>query len=414
MNLFKTSFYSAISQATTVAVGLISVKIVAAQIGPQGVALQGQFINSTAIMAIFASGAIGAGVIKYLAEYTGDKAQQLKVLRAAFTVTFCTSIVLAFIPVIFSRWFAVNTLKNESYTSAYWIYGLFLPLISFNTLFSFILNGLKKIPGLTFVNIFTSIVNVIFLIFLANQYGVHGVLMAASFVSGLVFLVHLYLFSKYKWFPLKALKPAWDKDIMVKFFKFSTMTLLAGFGMPVAQILIRDRIIAQLGLTDAGYWQTVTRISDFYLSFLVAVLSVYFLPKLAGLKEDSEIKKEIFQTGKYIFPAIIVMALTIWLGKDLIIKYLLTDKFLPVRNLFHYQLLGDIFKVGGWMLSNILWAKALTRKYLMIDGFILVMYVLISFLCIHYFGLIGAPLGFFITYVLYFLIMIGANKKYLV
>ena len=107
------------------------------------------------------------------------------------------------------------------------------------------------------------------------------------------------------------------------------------------------------------------------------------------------------------------MTTGIWLGRDLIIKYLLTPAFIPARNLFHFQLLGDIFKVGGWMLSNILWAKAMTRKYLLIDGTTMVFYALISSLCIQQYGVIGATMGFFITYVLYFIVMAIANRKYL-
>ncbi|MEO7445657.1 MAG: O-antigen translocase [Ferruginibacter sp.] len=412
MNIFKTSAYSAMSQATSLAVGLISVKVVASQIGPDGLALQGQFINFTSIMIIFATGAIGAGVIKYLAEYTGNAAMQLKVIRTAITTTFTCSLLAAIVTLVMSRWVAMHTLKDDSYTSVYWIYAIFLPLLSFNTLFSFILNGLKKIQILTFVNIFTSIVNLIFLILLANSYKIYGVLVAASFVSLLVFAVHIYFFSRYKWFPLRDLKPQWDKEFAVKLFKFSTMSILAGFGMPFAQMLIRDRLIEHISLTDAGYWQTVTRISDFYLSFLVSVLSIYLLPKLAELKKDEEIKHEIWQTAKYIFPLIIVMTLTIYMGKDLLIKYLLTEEFLPARSLFKYQLLGDVFKVGGWILSNILWAKAMTRKYLIVDGFFLVMYVVISYACINYYGLIGATIGFLITYIFYFIIMVAVNRKF--
>ena len=87
MNLFKTSIYSGISQATSVAVGLISVKIVASKIGPEGIALQGQFINSTAILSIISGASIGAGVIKYLAEYKENKDEQLKIIKAAITIT---------------------------------------------------------------------------------------------------------------------------------------------------------------------------------------------------------------------------------------------------------------------------------------------------------------------------------------
>ena len=414
MNLFKTSIYSGLSQATSVAVGLISVKIVASKIGPEGIALQGQFINSTAILSIISGAAIGAGVIKYLAEYKEDKDEQLKIIKAAITITAVSCIIVSLIPIIGAYWFAEHMLKDSKYISVYWIYGAFLPFITFNTLFSFILNGLKKIPALTFVNIFTSIINLIFLILLSKSYGVYGVLITASIISFFVFLLHLYFFYKNKWFSILALRPLWDKEIYTKFFKFSAMSLLAGLGMPFIQIIIRDKIIHTSGLTDAGYWQTVTRISDFYLSFLISVLSVYFLPKLSELKENHEIRKEIFQTGKVIIPAIILMSTIIWLGKDLLIKYLLTEKFLPTRPLFFFQLLGDIFKVGGWMLSNILWAKALTKKYLLIDTFSLLLYVGISYLCISQFGLWGSTFGFFVTYLIYFLIMCVANRKYLV
>lgn len=413
MNLFKTSVYSSLAQATSVVVGLMSVKIVASKIGPEGVALQGQFLNSTAILSILASGATGAGVIKYLAEYSDNKELQLKIIKGAFTITLFCSLIIAIIPIIFSNWFSVNTLKDTQYNSVYLIYGIFLPLISFNSLFSYILNGLRKIPSLTFINIFTSLINIIFLILLSQHYAIYGVLVCASFVSAVIFTAHLFIFIKYKWFSIIELIPSWDKNIMVKLFKFSSMSLLAGFGMPFAQILIRNKIISKMDITQAGYWQMVTRISDFYLSFIVAVLSVYFLPKLSELKRTEDMKNEIYKTSKFIFPIIICIAFTIWLGRDLIIKYLLTYKFIAIRDLFHYQLIGDIFKVGGWMLSNILWAKAMTKKYLIIDGFSLLIYVVVSFICIEYFGLIGATIGFLITYLLYFLLMVVANKKYL-
>lgn len=413
MNLVKTSAYSALSQATTVIVGLLSVKIVASEIGPEGLALQGQFLNSTAILAIFGSGAIGAGVIKYLSEYSDNRELQLRVIRSAITITLGCSALMALFTIAMAGWFSVHALKNSGFQSVYWIYGLFLPLICFNFLFAYVLNGLKKIPALTAANIFTSIVNLVLIVCLATNYGVYGVLITSSMVSIFVFALHIYFFLRFKWFPLKELKPRWDKEIFLKLFRFSSMSMLAGFGMPFVQILIRDKLIKTSGLVEAGYWQTVSRISDFYLSFLVAVLSVYFLPKLSGLKKDEEIRSELFQTGKYIFPFIIIMTTGIWLGRDLIIKYLLTKEFEPARNLFHFQLMGDIFKVGGWMLSNILWAKAMTKKYLLIDGTTMLFYALISSLCIDQYGVIGATMGFFITYVLYFIVMAAVNRKYL-
>ena len=85
------------------------------------------------------------------------------------------------------------------------------------------------------------------------------------------------------------------------------MSVMAGFIAPLAQIFVRDKIINDFGFNAAGQWQTVSRISDFYLSFVISVLSVYYLPKLSELKEISEVKKEIYATLKLVIPVVILL-----------------------------------------------------------------------------------------------------------
>ena len=413
MDIIKTSIYSGISQAVNIIAGLLAVNIIAGRIGPEGVALQGQYLNSITIISIFATGSITIGVIKYLAEYHDDKALQLRVIRTGLAITILCCLVTAAACILFSKPLAVQAFKDPEYNSVYWLFGLFLPLTALNGLFTSILNGLKKIPYLTLINITISVVNVITLLILSKYLGIYGVLIAANFVNLIVFIVHLVLLNKYKWFSIRSLKPSWDKEISIKLFKFSVMSVMAGFIAPLAQLFVRNKLIDTYGLNAAGQWQAVTRISDFYLSFVIAVLSVYYLPKLSELKEISEIRREIYSTLKLVLPVVILLAFSIWLTRDLIIRFLLTDKFLATRNLFHFQLIGDVFKIVGWMLSYILWAKAMTRKYLIIDGFSFVMYILISIACINYFGIIGATIGFCITYIIYFITMAIANRKYL-
>ncbi|HUS03586.1 MAG TPA: O-antigen translocase [Chitinophagaceae bacterium] len=413
MNLFRTSFYSGISQAVNIITGLLAVKIIAGRIGPEGVALQGQYLNSISIISIFASGSITIGVIKYLAEYYNDKERQLRVIRTALAITIMCCLLTATVCILLAKPLAVQAFKDEEYTSVYWLFGLFLPLTALNGLFSATLNGLKKIPYLTLVNIIISIVNVISLLILSKYFGVYGVLIAANFVNLIVFIIHLVLLNKYKWFSIQSLQPIWDKEISIKLFKFSLMSLMAGFIVPLAQMFIRNKLIDSFGFNAAGQWQTVTRISEFYLSFVIAVLSVYYLPKLSELQEKSDIKREIYSTLKFVLPIVILIAFSIWFARDMIIRYLLTDKFLATRNLFHFQLIGDVFKIVGWMLSYILWAKAMTRKYLIIDGLSFFMYIIASIICINYFGLIGATIGFCVTYIIYFITMAIVNRKYL-
>jgi len=413
MNIIKVSFYTAVSQATSILVGLVAVKIVAAQIGPEGVALQSQFLNSTIFFYILSTGAINSGTIKYLSEYFTDKQKQLKVIRVSLTISIVCSVIFGIASLALSNLLAKKALFDPSLSSAYLLYGLFLPITALNFILSSILNGLREIKYLTIINVVTSIINLIFLILFSNSFQLYGILIYANFSNVIIFILHLFLISKYKWFYFSELKPLVDKDLVLKLFSFSLMAIFAAFIGPLTQIIIRNRLIDNFGLTKAGEWQTVMRISDFYLSFLTGVLSVYLLPKLSSLSETRLIKSELLKTAKLVFPTVILLTLAIWLCRDLIIKILLTNKFIGIRELFNFQLLGDVFKIGGWGLSMVLWAKAQTKMYLIVDSVSLLIYLGVTLVCINYFATIGATIGFCISYFIYFITMIILNKKYL-
>lgn len=413
MNLFKVSFYSALSQATSILVGIVAVKILAVQIGPEGVALQSQFLNSIIFFYILSTGAINTGTIKYLSEHFDDKAKQLQIMRVSLTICLICSVFFGLILAAFARPLATSALLNEDYKGAYIFYAFFLPVTALNFMFSSILNGLRLIPYLTIVNIFTSIINLILLILFSMSLKLYGILIYANFANAIIIFVHIYFLNKYKWFSLFRLKPLFIKEWAARLFSFSLMAIFAACVAPVAQIIIRNKLISEFGLAQAGEWQTVVRISDFYLSFLTGVLSVYLLPKLSSLSADKLIKAEVLKTAKLVMPLVVLLTLGIWFSRDLIIKILLTEKFSGIKELFNFQLIGDVFKMGGVGLSMILWAKARTKTYLVVDSLTLLLYLGVTIFCINYFGTIGATIGFAISYLIYFVIMMVINRRYI-
>ncbi|MEO7562944.1 MAG: O-antigen translocase [Ferruginibacter sp.] len=413
MNLFKVSFYSAISQATSIIVGLVAVKILAVQIGPEGVALQSQFLNSTIFFYILSTGAINSGTIKYLSQYFKDKPRQLQVIRVSLTICIICSVLFGLSLAALSGTLAKKALMNLSFKNAYLLYGLFLPITALNFILSSILNGLREIKYLTLINIATSVINLVFLILFANTFNLYGILIYVNFANLLIFILHLFLINKYRWFSFYALKPLFNRELVLKLFNFSLMSIFAACIAPLSQIIIRNKLINDYGLTRAGEWQTVMRISDFYLSFLTGVLSIYLLPKLSSLSQTKQIKAELLRTAKLVFPIVIILTLTIWLCRDLIIHILLTDKFRGIKELFNFQLMGDVFKIGGWGLSMVLWAKAQTKLYLIVDSISLLIYLGVTILCINYFATMGATIGFCISYFIYFITMVFLNRKYL-
>jgi PST family polysaccharide transporter len=413
MKLIKTTIYTSSSQVITILSGIITVKVVASKIGPEGVSLVGQFQNISTIMVLIATLAIGQGVIKYLAEYSYNKNKQHLVIKTGLWMVIISSLLIAAILLFCSKALSIYSFKRADYSSVYVLFSIFLPLVSFNAFANCVLNGLKYISYFTLVNITASIINLIITIILANKLGVYGVLISTNFVNLFLLFFNLFIFNKYSPFSFSSLKFGLDKPILIALLKFSSMGFLAGFGLPFCQLLIRNKLISIFGIEMAGQWQAVSRISDFYLGFVLSVLGVYYLPRFSEIINKNTLKAEVVNAYKYLIPVVSIMALGIWLMRYFIIKTLLTEKFLPSGELFGFQMLGDVFKVMAWLLSSLLWAKAMTKTYLILDSIFFILYIVITYSCISLFGFKGVAIGFFAEYLLYWLVLLIIFSRYL-
>jgi PST family polysaccharide transporter len=410
VNLIKTSFYTSISTAITFISGFIVVKVVAVQIGPKGIAFVGQFQNTTAILTMLATAAITTGVVKYLAEHKEDPVKREEIINTAFLIVFFSSLIISLFVMSTSGFLSEAAFKTKNFWIVYFLFGLFTMAISFNALFSAILNGLKEIKKFTIVNICSSLIGVVITVFSALFFGLIGVLIAGTATAIIIFVINIYIFNRLgiKWKPNFKV---WDKPVVKMLSAFSLMAVVTGFVAPAMQILVRDRIILQFSVADAGYWQAVTKISDYYLSFITSVLGVYYMPRLSEIQSKAELKNEIFKGYKIILPVVGIIAFLIWVLKGFIIQVLFTPEFSPMKPLFTYQLLGDFFKIGSWLLAYLMIAKAMTKTYIATEIIFAASYVVLSYYFMNHYGIIGATYSFCINYALYWLSMWALMRK---
>ncbi|MDB5203111.1 MAG: hypothetical protein JWQ27_2520 [Ferruginibacter sp.] len=405
MNLVKTSFYTSISTAITFISGFVVTKVVAVAIGPKGMAYVGQFQNTTAIFAMLGIAAISAGVIKYLAEYKDQPEKQQRVITTAVTVILTSSGLVSLAVLLFSGRLSMMSFHSTDYTIIFVIYGIFLTIISLNSLFIAVFNGLKEIRKYTIINISSSLIGLLCTVGFAKAWGLKGVLVAASFSALAMFLVNLFFLSKLKGFSFIPNFRNWDKQILKMLFAFSLMNVVSGFLGPFVQLSIRDYMIQHASVQEAGYWQAVTKISDYYLSFITTVLSVYYLPRLSELQMKHELKKEIWKGYKMILPVAGILALGIWIMKGLIVKILFTADFIPMLPLFKFQLIGDFLKIGSWLLAFLMLSKAMTRMFIITEIVFSFSYLGLSYWMMPRYGVIGATYAFAINYGIYWIAM---------
>jgi PST family polysaccharide transporter len=410
VNLIKTSFYTSISTAITFISGFVVVKVVAVKIGPEGIALVGQFQNTIAILTMLATAAITNGVVKYLAEYKDDPVKREQIINTSFLIVFFSSLIISVFVMSASGYLSNAAFKSKNFWMVYFLFGMFMLAISFNSVFSAILNGLKEIKKLTIINICSSSVGVAITVFAAYVFGLEGVLLASTATAIIIFVINIFIFNK---LGIKC-KPdfkSWDKRLAKMLSAFSLMGIVTGFVAPAMQILVRDRIILQFSVIDAGYWQAVTKISDYYLGFITSVLVVYYMPRLSEIQSKAELRNEIAKGYKMILPIVGAIAFLIWLLKGFIIPILFSSEFLPMKPLFTFQLLGDFFKIGSWLLAYLMIAKAMTRIFIVTEITFAVSYVILSYYFMDHYGIIGATYSFCINYGLYWIMMWFLMKK---
>jgi O-antigen/teichoic acid export membrane protein len=412
LNLIKTSFFSSISTAVTFISGFIVTKVVAVKIGPAGVAYVGQFQNSIAVLALFSTFAITVGVVKYISGNKDDRVKQQQVITTAISIILLGSFGVSLIVISGSVLFSKAIFHSTDFWVVYLMYGLFVAINGLNSLFSAVLNGFKEIRNLTIVNIVSSLAGILFTVFFAYTLGVKGVLIAFNFTALVVFFINIYFIRKLSWISWKPNFRKWDKKMVRLLFAFTVMGLTSGFAAPAMQFFVRNRIITDFSIVDAGCWQAITRISDYYLTFIITVLSVYYLPRLSEIKDNAEMRKEIIQGYKIILPAVGILALLIWLCKVWVVQILFTTDFLPMLPLFKYQLLGDFFKIGSWLVAYIMVSKALTKTFIFTEILFSLSFVLFSYFFMNRYGVIGATYAFCFNYGIYWVTMWLLMKKY--
>jgi O-antigen/teichoic acid export membrane protein len=406
VKLIKTSLFSGIITVVRVLAGFVSTKFVAIYVGPAGVALVGQFINLITVVTTFANGAINNGVIKYTAEYNSDEPKLKSLFSTALKISIICSVLVGGVLIAMSSYISIGILNSYQYAWTIKTLGGGIILYSLNTLLVSILNGRGQIRDFTIVNVCGSLISLVLTILLVHYYKVSGALLSIALAPSIVFFVTVAMILNSSWFDRNFFLQRLDRSMAVKLFHFSAMAIISVLTIPLSQMFLRGVIIEKFGMQSAGYWQGMMRISDAYLLVVTTALSTYYLPRLSSIKEDSLIRHEILSGYKIVLPFVLLSCLFIFFVKSFVISLLYSEEFLPMEDLFLFQLLGDFFKIAAWMLAFLMQAKAMTRIYIASEIGFTVLYIVLSLILTDIFGLEGVVIAFSLNYLIYLITMI--------
>lgn len=383
--------------------GILVSKFIAVFIGAEGMALIGNLRNFLSAVQSVAIAGLYKGVVKFIDKFKNNSIELGKTLSTVFYFGFFASMLLAFLCYYNAAY--INSLifqGNYKYTYVIEILAIVLPFYALNMFVFAIMNGFSKYKILFIINIIGQVLGLLVTILLIWQDNIDGALVAVVIAPALNLLISIVgiLYRKNLMNYLKI--SDFSFSVLNNLSPYMIMALVSSIAIPIVLIIIRNYLITEIGLKEAGYWQAMNRVSDYYLMFINSLMVLYILPRFAEINTKKEFRKEVFSFYKTIMPIFALILLAIYLSRSLLVSLLFTQDFQPVEELFGYQILGDFMRVLSMVIAYQFLAKKMFAHFIVLEIFLFVIIYFTSIYFIDLYGLKGAVMGHCLSYIMHF------------
>ncbi|OCL92391.1 O-antigen translocase [Arcobacter porcinus] len=406
MTLLKISYLSAISTIIKIAVGFITNKVIAVYLGPSGLAIVGQLINFMSLILNISGNAFTTATTKYVSEYKDNENYLKTFISTLFKITITSSIIVTVVINIFSEQLAISVFGSKDFEYIIKIFSISIPIFLINSFALAILNAYRKLKIYIIINILTSLFSMLFIVLLTIKYNIEGTLLSYIVVQYAILLLTFLVIKKEVWFKLANIKDKFDIEVAKKIGKFSLITLTSVSASSITLLIVRDYLSGKYSIDSAGHWQGIWSLSQVSLSIIATALSIYLLPTLSAQNDKSIILKELKKAYILMIPFAIFISIFMIIFKEYITIILFSKDFAPMNELYLWQFIGNVFKVGAWIIGYYIAAKAMVKTAIFTEFFVGFTFIGSLMFLTDNFGLVGSSLAYALSSLLHFMLMI--------
>jgi len=407
---FKASMASAIAQLTRMVCGLAVLKIVVMQLGVEGVGKLGHFMNLLSILFVFAGGGINIGITKYVAQYENSASQLARFLSTAWAYSIMASAAIAVVFVAGAHFMSVKLFGDSQYRDLIIFVGLAQFAFAYINFANGIVNGLRQTQRFSRILTIGSIIGITPCYFLVSHFRLPGAVVALVVVQAGMLIPaarELRKLVKIKPYPLQ-----FHREEASKLSHFSLMQFFSVATMPLVEMYIRTELSTFAGWESAGTWQGVQRLSYAYLSLFISFLAVYYMPTLSNLTDSRRIIRYVLRTLGGILLVFGCGTIVIYLLRDWVFTILLSKDFHIAPELLYYQLIGDFFRIGAYVIGFLAVAKAATKIYVACEIAQSLLYVVLFSMLLRIEGSKGVFAAYALSNFSYFMLCIAGLMIY--
>lgn len=343
--------------AVQMVASFLSVKITSVYLGPAGIGVLAQlqgFIGLT--LGVLANG-VNKGIVRRSAECGHDaETRRIAVSTAARALAFA-GLPVALAIVAAAPLVARQLLGNAAYAPQVVVFGACYLCGLFGAMTMGMANGAKDFGATTLIDTGNILSGLLLFALLSPRWGVAGGLTAAA-LGPLALTIVAGLVARGKaWFSRGLFAAPFSAAEFWRLAAFVPMAAAAAFGESFGQIVVRDTLAHHAGMHAVGLLQGVWRLSDLYLGIFIGMFSMYYLPRFAEIRAPGELRREVRRALLHVVPAVALASAAVYLLRDLLIALAFTHEFAPMRELFAWQMVGNVLKMAGWLFGYVLMAR---------------------------------------------------------
>lgn len=405
--ILKSSALVGGSSLLNIAIGILRTKAMAMLLGPAGFGLAGLY-GSVADLSISVAGmGINSSGVRQIAEAVGSDDRERIALTTA--VLRRSSIVLgllgAALLVVFSRQVSRLTFGNDQHAAAISLLSIavFFRLVSAGQ--GALIQGMRRIADLAKMGVLGAFFGTVVSIPVVYFFREKGVVPYLVLIAAMT-IVTSWWYSrklKVKTPPMTASQVGQEAAALLKL-GFAFMS--SGFMTMGVAYAVRITVMRKVGVEATGLYQSAWTLGGLYVGLILQAMGADFYPRLtASAKHNGECNRLVNEqalVGLLLAGPGVIATLTF---APIVIALFYTAKFGAAVDILRWICLGATLQVVTWPMGFIILAKGKSAIFFFSELAWTIVAVGLARVCVRSFGLTGAGIAFFGSYVFHGLLI---------
>jgi O-antigen/teichoic acid export membrane protein len=399
--ILKSSALIGGSSVANIVIGMVRTKAMAVLLGPAGVGLAGLYGSICDLVQSFAGMGVNSSGVRQIAEAAGSNDTR-RIARTG-NVLRRTSILLGLIGALFliafSRQVSILTFQSDGYAGPISLLSIavFFRLVSAGQ--GALINGMRRIADLAKMNVLGAVFGT------AISIAVVYFLREDGIVPSLILAAAMTIFMSW-WYSRKiqidtALMTASEiGQEATALLKLGVAFMATGLMAMGAAYIVRITVLRKLGVDSAGLYQSAWALGGLYVGFILQAMGADFYPRLTAVAHDNaacnRMVNEQARIGLLLGGPGVMGTLTL---APVILALFYSAKFSAAVEILRWIALGATLRVITWPMGYIILAKGRQDLFFWSELAWTVVNVSLTWVCISVFGLKGAGIAFFGSYI---------------